>query len=338
MRKDITIADLRNRINKYVTDERQVGWLVSNLNQLKTSFYDEKKELLKDKIEILIEILDTTEDNEQLVEKLKNESRLYENNKRSLVKESEVEIIKIHSVKQQKTKVTNSFDDKKSKTSNNEKSENQSSPGLFDSNSNIDNNNNTICEVQDPNKSNPTKGNKPNLIKKDTNKYYYQIHQENLSSIYDCGLICPTKYDSQRTQADIQEKYRSYLLISDSEILYNDESSKQMLLELHLTIDEHPIQLSNDGLFLFDKPLPISRISKIIYSDKVYWEKLMGLVASDAISFIPDVIGTYKTNIPKKIVTLDSKAGDEKLDFIEKLRVFDKRLGALAYMKNANLF
>lgn len=176
------------------------------------------------------------------------------------------------------------------------------------------------------------------LISKSENKFYYQIHQENLSSIYDCGLICPAKHNSQRTQPDIQDKYNSCLLLFDRAIIYNGNGSKQVLLELFLTQDDLPKPLTMDGLFLFNKPLPVSRISKIIYSDKTYWEKLMGLVASDAISFIPESIATYNADIKVKDEIFDSSADAVNIDYNEKLNIYNKRLGALAFMKNANLY
>lgn len=199
-------------------------------------------------------------------------------------------------------------------------------------------NNDSNKENQTTVKSNTKKGANSSFNKKIANKYYYQIHQENLNSIYDCGIICPTKYDHQRTQPDIQDKYNSYLLLFDNEIVYNDNGSKQILLEINLLADEHPNSLNYDGLYLFDTPLPVSRISKIVYSDKDYWVKLQGLVASDATSFIPEIISIYKPNINRKKVSLESIALEKKLDFSEKLNVFNKRLGALAYMKNANLY
>lgn len=174
--------------------------------------------------------------------------------------------------------------------------------------------------------------------RKNIKKFYYQIHQENLSSIYDSALITPTKYDSHRTQIDIQDKYPSYLLLSDIEIIYNDNTSKHLMLELYLNEYETPIPLNSSGIFLYDKALPISRISKIIYSDTQYFDKLFQLVKADGTSFIPNTIASHNPNINRSSLQFDSNYTECNIDFTDKLRVFDKRLGALAFMKNANLY
>lgn len=227
-------------------------------------------------------------------------------------------------------------EDKVSTTSVNDKStKHKQSPDLFEQSEDI-----MIGFDQKKNSSErkiSIKEQKQSTNQNTTKTFYYQIHQENLNSIYDCGMICPAKYTPYRTQADIQDKYNSYIILSLTESIYNDNDSKQILLEIQMTSNEMSYEELNDGLFLFNVPLPISRISRIIYTDKQYWAKLQGLIASDATSFIPECIAIYKSNLPVKNVALDYKAPGINIDYKDKLNIYNKRLGALAFMKNANL-
>lgn len=167
--------------------------------------------------------------------------------------------------------------------------------------------------------------------------FYYQVNQENLNIIFDWGIICPSKYvHENKTKADLQDKYKSFILLSNQEIYYEDSVS-QILVEIVLMQGENPISTIDPNLFFYDKPIPISRIKKIIYSDKSYWDSLKSMVNNDSINFIPFELGVFNKDIIFKTFS-EIRIELESKDYTNDLSKYDRRLGALAYMKNADLY
>jgi len=168
-------------------------------------------------------------------------------------------------------------------------------------------------------------------------KFYYQLNQNNLFVIFDWGIICPSSYiHDKKTSPDIQDRKNNFLLLADKE-MFVDESKSQILLEIVLMENENPISTNIQNIFVFNKPLPVSRIKRIIYSDNDYWETLKNMVKIGSISFIPFPLGSSNSEI--EIISVDEIVVNSNTgDYSESLSKFDRRMGALAFMKNTDMY
>lgn len=163
-------------------------------------------------------------------------------------------------------------------------------------------------------------------------KYFIQLH---ISNLYDCissALIVPSSYINDRTIDDIQSKYPKCLLISKGFI--DSFDSSQCLIEISLKKDEI---VKEKDLFLLKKPLPISRIKKIIVSDTDAKEKIINTSLSQDVGYIPDSFISFIDNKIKKIEFQEIEY-DGIIDYKKESEIFDRLLGLFAFMKNQHFY
>jgi len=169
--------------------------------------------------------------------------------------------------------------------------------------------------------------------------YFYQMHQENINVIFDWGIICPAGVNKEKkTKTDIQDKYKDYIFLTDVKKLFEEDNS-QVLIEIVLFENDFISKTNIENVFLTNKPIPVSRIKRIFYSDKNYWEKLQNLIEADANSFVPFLIADFENEFDCD--NLMEEINTEKIpieDYSERLNLFDRRMGAIAFMKNADLY
>ena len=165
--------------------------------------------------------------------------------------------------------------------------------------------------------------------------YYIQY---NVSNLYDCfssGLIVPAVFIKERTCEDVQNKFRNSLLFSKGYIDFFDKT--QCLLEITFKPDE--LDYSVQNAFLFNNPLPITRIKHIIVKDHSVKQKILNTARTQDVGFIPEDIFSYFDLLEYQKVELNEmnpKSMDSNLK--NEIEIFDKILGLFACIKNQQLY
>lgn len=155
--------------------------------------------------------------------------------------------------------------------------------------------------------------------------YYLPIKSENLGAYFSRALIAPAKYISNRN-SDVQEKFGNALLISSKHKIGNSDCS----LELVLTDKERPQKISTD-CWLFDKPLPITRVKRILFENEELFRSCITAIELNT-AFIPNelvqIIKFEEANIPEnELDQTDSK------DWAPQITQFNQLMGGLAMMR-----
>ena len=159
--------------------------------------------------------------------------------------------------------------------------------------------------------------------------YYLPIQSSSLAHYFGSAIIKPAKYFTNKPH-DIQDKFKDFLLFTTK--LGTRETD--CCLEIVLTDDETKDLIDvKGGWFLFDvKPLPITRIRKILFSDKEKRDiTIINIRMSTA--YVPEnlvEVRKFDDNPSETIRIPDDCSGVEQRETIIK---FDRFLGALALMK-----
>lgn len=160
---------------------------------------------------------------------------------------------------------------------------------------------------------------------------YFPIYSTSLAHYFGSAIIKPAKYFTNKPH-DIQDRYNQFLLFTTK----FGTVETDCCLEIVLTDDETKdlIDVKNGWLLFDEKPLPISRIKKIYFSDI---QKLNVTITNIRMStaYIPDFLvelHRFDDNSSALIQIPHECNGVDQENMIVK---FDKYLGALALMKTA---
>lgn len=160
--------------------------------------------------------------------------------------------------------------------------------------------------------------------------YYLPINSTSLAHYFACACVKPARYFDNKPQ-DIQDILPNTLLLSTK--LGNKNAD--CCLEIVLTDNEvKHLQLCGNDFRLFPIPLPISRVKKIYFKEKRQLEQTLSNINLST-AFIPSSLAEVK-----KFSTVQfnrDKITDEIIerDYSDKVKLFDRILGALALMKTA---
>lgn len=161
--------------------------------------------------------------------------------------------------------------------------------------------------------------------------FYFPIQSSSLAHYFGSAIIKPAKYFTNKPH-DIQDTYNHFLLFTTK----FGTTETDCCLEIVLTNDETNVLIDvKNGWFLFDeKPLPITRIKKIYFSDR---EKLNITITNIKMStaYVPEMLvelHRFDVNSSASIQLPPECNGVDQEDNIVR---FDKYLGALALMKTA---
>ena len=163
-------------------------------------------------------------------------------------------------------------------------------------------------------------------------KYYLPIKSNSLAHYFGSACIMPSKYFPNKP-VDLQNNFEEYLLLAT----HNGTKETNCSLELVLTITEiNELIDIREGFFLYQKPLPISRVKSVLFSDKNQMEQTIvnisistAFVPMELIKVVPkfDSIETNKLEIP---VT------NEKLkNWSTEIKKYNSFLGGFALMRLA---
>lgn len=162
------------------------------------------------------------------------------------------------------------------------------------------------------------------------NTYYFPINSSSLAHYFGGACIKAAKYFNNKPQ-DIQDRYSEFLLLTEKK----GTNATDCCLELVLTKDEiNDLIDAKNGWYLLDsKPLPITRIKKIYFSNKEQMDNTVTNIRMST-AFVPDFLldicsfdeNPVETQVPNDCVGVDQT---------DKINQYDRFLGALAMMRLA---
>ncbi len=178
-------------------------------------------------------------------------------------------------------------------------------------------------------------------------RFLIQINKSNLLGYFASALIYPPSYEmrelalSQRT-IDIQSRTPDYLLLTNGFSDLPDES--QVLIDVVLSdFDKKKLVTLSPTVNLLPYPLPISRVKKLFFANRASQENSKAEANTFSDAFLPvHLFDIWGNDLPtnKEIVSGISKDNIPQNDVFKTNTKdhFDRVLGMLAFMKNADLY
>ena len=163
-------------------------------------------------------------------------------------------------------------------------------------------------------------------------KYYLPIKSNSLAHYFGSACIMPSKYFPNKP-VDLQNNFEEYLLLTTHTGTKETDCSLELVFtkpEINELID------IKEGFFLYPKPLPISRVKTVLFSDKNKMEQTIvnitmstAFVPKELIKVVPkfDTIETNKLEIP---VT-----NEELKNWSTEIKKYNSFLGGFALMRLA---
>lgn len=163
------------------------------------------------------------------------------------------------------------------------------------------------------------------------NTYFFPIQSTSLAHYFGSAIIKPAKYFTNKPY-DIQDRYNQFLLFTTK----FGTAETDCCIEVVLTDEETKVLIDvKNGWFLFDeKPLPITRIKKIYFSDI---EKKNVTITNIRMStaYVPETLVELHRFDDNSSASIQVPPECNGVDQEDKIVRFDKYLGALALMKTA---
>jgi len=162
-------------------------------------------------------------------------------------------------------------------------------------------------------------------------KYFLPISSMSLAHYFGCACIKPSKYFNNK-QEDLQDKFNEFLLITT----HFGTQQTDCCIELVITKQEAEdlIDVKN-GWFLFEKPLPITRIKKIYFTNRERKEQTITNINMST-AYVPNNLIEVVKGFDNPTIDSIEKPKDIFFNaYAEKLKTFDRFLGGLALMRLA---
>jgi hypothetical protein len=162
-------------------------------------------------------------------------------------------------------------------------------------------------------------------------KYYLPINSTSLAHYFSCACIKPSKYFDNKPE-DLQDKFNDFLLITT----HFGMQQTDCCLELVFTkqeVADHLIDRKN-GFYLYEKPLPITRIRKIYFSSKERKEQTITNINMST-AFVPNDLIEVVNAFDNPQIDIDNPQDIEILPYDKQLKTFNSFLGGLALMRLA---
>ncbi|WP_430827439.1 hypothetical protein [Chryseobacterium indologenes] len=150
----------------------------------------------------------------------------------------------------------------------------------------------------------------------------------NLAHYLGSGIIVPSIYIENKN-ADIQDRFKNYLLLSSSKFTKETNCA----IEIILNNDEEAPKKISEHFYLFDMPLPISRIKNIYFINEEQKVNTNFNITSGS-AFIPD--GLLKVSQEESIETKELEnieVQSSEKNWSEYLKKYDQILGGFSTMK-----
>jgi hypothetical protein len=158
--------------------------------------------------------------------------------------------------------------------------------------------------------------------------YFIPIKSMNLAHYLSNGIIAPANYIENRNQ-DLQNRFNNNILLSTSKFTTETNCSLEIIFDEK---EEIPKKIS-DNFFLFNMPIPISRIKAIYFTDSEQKTNTVFNITSGA-AFIPNKILLISEDKPITTNELENISNKPtEIDWKHDLKKFDQILGGFALMK-----
>jgi hypothetical protein len=176
-------------------------------------------------------------------------------------------------------------------------------------------------------------------------QYFFQIKASNLSNYLSHGYLYPLAleesdiYLKENRGADIQSMFPGFIILSSNPLtsFENDD----VLIELTLN-DIQVDRIHESGLFACKQPIPISRLKTIFFKSTSTKTSVISSLSTFPDCFPPNKLcKILPDNLSKTVeVPLEEiklPANDELQSWRQVLNIYDRILGAFAFIKNAGI-
>lgn len=162
----------------------------------------------------------------------------------------------------------------------------------------------------------------------ESNKYYLPLESKNLAHYLVKACLCPVSYISNRNE-DIQNLFPNYILLSNEKFVQDTNCS----LEIILNSGEEEVIKISESFFLFEKPLPITRIKKVFFRSHLQ-KTQTGFDINSGAAFLPEKL-TEVDETTESINTYQLKNATKTFNnynWSDKLDLFNRILGGFSLM------
>jgi hypothetical protein len=150
----------------------------------------------------------------------------------------------------------------------------------------------------------------------------------NLAHYLVSGIIVPSIYIENKN-TDIQERFKNYLLLSSSKFTKETNCAIEVVIN---TDEEEPKKIS-ENFYLFDMPLPISRIKNIYFKDEEQKISTNFNITSGS-AFIPEELLKVSKEESIDIKELENaKYQSSEKNWNEYLKKYDQTIGGFSVMQ-----
>ncbi len=150
----------------------------------------------------------------------------------------------------------------------------------------------------------------------------------NLAHYLGSGIIAPSNYIENKNP-DIQDRFKNHLLLSS----FKFTSDTNCAIEIVFNKNEEVPKKISEHFYLFDMPLPISRIKNIYFTNDEQKVSTKFNITSGS-AFIPEgLLNVTKEEAieTKELENIDYKSSD--INWSEYLKKYDQVLGGFSTMK-----
>lgn len=161
-----------------------------------------------------------------------------------------------------------------------------------------------------------------------SNSFYIPTHSMNLAHYLGSGIIVPSIYIENKN-ADIQDRFKNHLLLSSSKFTKDTNCA----IEIVLNDNEKAPKKISEHFYLFDMPLPISRIKNIYFTNEEQKVNTNFDITTGS-AFIPE--GLLKVSQEESIETKeldDIEFQSSEKNWSDYLKKYDQVLGGFSTMK-----
>ena len=165
--------------------------------------------------------------------------------------------------------------------------------------------------------------------------YYYPISSTSLATIFGQACILPASLYKNRLP-DIQNKFENFILLTKNFGCLESDCCLQIILTLE---EEKSLVDINDGFYLFESAIPITRIKKIYFENgKQASRTISNITLSTA--FIPSHLVDEKNNTFKNVYANIEHVPEDIVSSVNSIKTsydkYNRILGAMALMKTAH--
>ncbi len=161
-----------------------------------------------------------------------------------------------------------------------------------------------------------------------SNSFYIPVHSMNLGHYLGSGIIVPSIYIENKN-ADIQDRFKNYILLSSLKFTKDTNCA----IEIVLNSEEEAPKKISENFYLFDMPLPISRIKRIYFTNEEQKVSTNFNITSGS-AFIPESllsVSKEESIDTKELENVEYKSSEKK--WSDYLKKYDQILGGFSTMK-----